>query len=116
MALTIYDIIKKPLISDKAYKLNKTLNQLVLIVHVDATKPMVKQAIEQLFNVKVKAVRTHILKYTNTGSIKRKKIARPKIKREKQAVITLAEGYSLDLFEQAVTNNSSDIRNNGKNT
>ncbi len=38
MELTVYDIIKGPVISDKAYKLNKVAGQLVLKVHLDATK------------------------------------------------------------------------------
>ncbi len=101
MELTVYDIIKGPVISDKAYKLNKTEGQLVLEVHLDATRPMIKSAIEKLFDVKIKTVRTHIIKYAVGGTMQRKRLARPKIKKEKRAMVTLAEGYSLNLFEQA---------------
>jgi len=101
MELTIYDIIKGPIISDKAYKLNKIEGQLELEVHIDATKPMIKSAIEKLFAVKIKTVRTHIVKYSVGGAMQRKRLARPKIKEEKRAFVTLAEGYSLNLFEQA---------------
>jgi len=101
MELTIYDIIKGPIVSDKAYKLNKLHNQLLLEVHLDATCPMIKNALEKLFNVKVKNVRTSILKYAASGSNRKKRVAQPKIKRMKKAYITLAEGYKLDLFEQA---------------
>lgn len=100
MELTIYDIIKGPIVSDKAYKLNKLHNQLLLEVHLDATGPMIKNALEKLFNVKVKNVRTGILKYTASGSNRKRRVAQPKIKRMKKAYITLAEGYKLDLFEQ----------------
>jgi len=104
LKLTIYDIIKGPVISDKAYKLNRLFNQLELKVHIDATKPMIKQALEKLFNVKVKSVRTLISKYTTGGgAMKRKYAARPKLHEEKRAIITLAEGYTLNLFEQIGT-------------
>ncbi len=101
MELTVYDIIKGPVISDKAYKLNKTEGQLVLAVHVDATRPMIKKAIEKLFDVKIKSLRTHIVKYSVGGAMQRKRLAQPKVKKEKRAMVTLAEGYSLNLFEQA---------------
>src|SRR5579863_9824926 len=100
MELTIYDIIKGPIVSDKAYKLNKLNNQLMLEVHVDATRPMIKSALEKLFNVKVKNVRTAIAKYTAGGLNRRRRVTQPKIKRIKKAFITLAQGYRLDLFEQ----------------
>jgi large subunit ribosomal protein L23 len=101
LTLTLYDIIKGPVVSDKAYKLNKAEGQLVLKVHLDATRPMIKSAIEKLFDVKIKTVRTHIVKYAVGGTMQRRRIAQPKVRREKRAMITLAEGYSLNLFEQA---------------
>jgi large subunit ribosomal protein L23 len=100
MELTIYDIIKGPIVSDKAYKLNKLHNQLKLEVHVDATRPMIKHALEKLFNVKVKNVRTAIAKYTVGSLNRRRRVTEPKIKRIKKAFITLAPGYVLDLFGQ----------------
>lgn len=102
MALKLdkYNIIKGPIISDKAYKLNRGLNQLVLEVHPEANKILVKQALEKLFNVKVKKVRMLISKYTVGNRIQKRYKARPSVKKEKRAFITLAEGYSLDLFEQ----------------
>jgi large subunit ribosomal protein L23 len=101
MELTVYDIIKGPVISDKAYKLNKVEGQLVLEVHLDATRPQIKSAIEKLFDVKIKSLRTHIVKYAVGGTMQRKRRAIPKVKKEKRAMVTLAEGYSLNLFEQA---------------
>ena len=101
MKLTHYDIIKGPLISDKAYKLNRSNNQLVLRVHKDANKPMIKDAIEQLFNVKVKDVRTLIRKKAAVRAAELRHNATPKIVKEKVAYVTLAEGHSLNLFDQA---------------
>lgn len=101
MKLTHYDIIQGPLISDKAYKLNQGNSQLVLRVHKEANKPMIKDAIEKLFNVKVKAVRTLIRKKSKQRASEKRYSALKKITREKVAYVTLAEGYSLNLFDQA---------------
>lgn len=101
MKLTTYDIIRKgPRISDKAYKLNRNKNQLVLHVHIDANKPMIKDAIEQLFNVKVKDVRTLIRKKSKKRALQKRYDASPRITKDKIAYVTLAEGYSLNLFDQ----------------
>jgi large subunit ribosomal protein L23 len=102
MKLTAYDIIRKgPKRSDKAYLLNRHKNQLVLHVHKDANKPMIKDAIEKLFNVKVEKVRTLIQKKSKKRAMQKRYDASPKIEKEKIAYITLAQGYSLNLFDQA---------------
>jgi large subunit ribosomal protein L23 len=101
MKLTRYDIIKGPVISDKAYKLNRDKNRLKLRVHNEANKAMIKDAIEKLFNVKVEKVRTLIRKKTKNRATQMRYDASPKIEKEKRAYVTLAEGYSLNLFDQA---------------
>ncbi len=101
MELTAYDIVKGPVISDKAYKLNKKLKQLVLEVHPDANKPLIKNAIEKLFKVKVKEVRTSIRKKWKKKATAIRHKARPVRSKRKTAYVTLAEGYTLNLFEQA---------------
>lgn len=97
MDLSIYDIIIGPVISDKAYKLNQRFKKLALKVHPAANKPMVKEALEKLFNVKVDKVNI----VARAG--KNKKIRGRSVtgKYSKRAIITLAEGYSLDLMDQA---------------
>ncbi len=97
MDLTIYDIIQGPVISDKAYKLNKQYKKLFLNVHPDANKSQVKQALQKLFDVKVADVNIQVRKGKNRMS-RRKVITGSD---QKRAIITLAEGYSLDLFDQA---------------
>lgn len=97
MALSIYDIIVGPVISDKAYKLNKLNNKLVLKVHPHANKPSVKEALEKLFNVKVEKIGIVVRKGKNK-MLRRGQITTGKLR--KIAVITLKEGYSLDLFSQ----------------
>ena len=60
--MDLTSIIKKPVISDKAYGLNQRLGKLVLEVRSDANKPLIKEAVERLFNVKVEDVRIVIRK------------------------------------------------------
>lgn len=97
MDLNIYEIIQGPVATEKAYQLNKDFQKLVLRVHPHANKPDVKKALETLFAVKVKNVRIIVRKGKN------KRMQRHAFKGAlmKKAIITLKEGYSLDLFEQA---------------
>ena len=55
---TIYNVIRRPLITEKALKTRELQGALVFEVAANASKNEVKQAVEQLFNVKVAAVRT----------------------------------------------------------
>jgi len=100
MDLTIYNIIQGPILTDKAYKLNKSLKKLVLKVHSNANKPLVKEALEKLFNVKVDTVRIIVRK----GKLRRVGRGQKTLiqdARTKKAIVSLKEGYSLDLFDQA---------------
>ena len=110
MKLTYYDIIKGPVISEKAYKLNRTQNQLVLWVHIDANRPMIKQAIEKLFDVKVDDVRTVIHKKSQNKASQKKYDASSKIEKKKKAYITLAEGHRLNFFDQAGTGHAEESK------
>lgn len=97
MRLTVYDIIKGPVITDKAYKINHLLRQLVIEVHVQANKPLVCEALEKLFNVKVEKVRIIIRKPKNR-SVNRYPVKGRTIKK---AIVTLKEGYAIDALGQA---------------
>jgi large subunit ribosomal protein L23 len=55
---TIYNVIRRPLITEKALTTRETEGSLVFEVAANASKTEVKQAVEQLFNVKVATVRT----------------------------------------------------------
>lgn len=108
MELTIYDIIQGPIVTEKAYLLNKTLKKLVLKVHPHANKPLVKEALEKLFGVKVQDVNIMVRKGKN------RKVGRRPIQGSsiKKAVVTLKEGYSLDLLDQT---GSGVVTQEGKN-
>ena len=95
--LTIYDVIQSPVVTDKAFRLNKDLKKLVLNVHPWANKPMVKEALEKLFNVKVDKV--HIIRRKGKRRIVNRKVVVGSTR--KKAIVTLVKGHSLDLFDQA---------------
>lgn len=87
-----YDIIVKPVITEKA-TLASEHNQVIFKVSLNATKPEVKEAIEKLFEVKVKAVNT----LRRKGKTKRFKGFVGQQSDFKKAIVTLEEGYSIDV-------------------
>lgn len=99
MDLSIYEIIRNPRVTNKALQLNQQLKKLVLHVHPKANKSMVAEAIERLFDVKVKKVNIVVRK----GKVRRTRRGREETQGPtmKKAIITLAPGYALDLFDQA---------------
>ena len=87
-----YDVIVKPLITEKA-TLVADANAYVFQVAKDSSKPAIKDAVEALFNVKVKAVNTSITK----GKTKRFR-GRPGVRSDvKKAYVTLEAGNSIDV-------------------
>src|SRR3989338_170937 len=100
MDLSIYEIIKGPVLSDKAQKLNALLQRLVLNVHPQANKPMVKEAIEKLFNVKVDNVRI-VVRKGKRRLVNRKIAVHGKL--QKKAIVKLKPGYELNMFDSVET-------------
>lgn len=97
MDLSIYDVILGPVMTEKAYKLNKMYKKLVLSVHPKANKVQIKSALETLFGVKVDKINVSI----REG--KRRSVGRRIVmgSDDKKAIVSLKEGYSIDLFDQA---------------
>jgi large subunit ribosomal protein L23 len=87
-----YDVIVSPIITEKATIASEN-NQVVFRVARDASKPEIKAAVEALFGVKVKAVNTLIRK----GKVKRFKGTIGRQIDVKKAIVTLAEGSSIDV-------------------
>ena len=87
-----YDVIRKPVITEKATMASET-NAVVFEVAIDAAKPQIKEAVEGLFGVKVKAVNTTITK----GKVKRFRGQLGKRKDVKKAYVTLEEGNTIDV-------------------
>ena len=87
-----YDIIRSPVVTEKS-TLASEHGQVVFDVAIDATKPQIKEAVEALFSVKVKAVNTLVRK----GKIKRF-AGRTGVRNDvKKAVVTLVDGQSIDI-------------------
>jgi len=87
-----YDLIKKPIITEKATMASEN-GAVVFQVAMDATKPQIKEAIEAIFSVKVKAVNTTITK----GKTKKFR-GRPGVRSDKKkAYVMLEEGNTIDV-------------------
>lgn len=87
-----YDVILSPVITEKSTMASE-FNQVMFEVPLSATKPQIKGAIEDLFDVKVKAVNTVIMR----GKTKRFQGMLGKRKKRKKAIVTLEEGQSIDV-------------------
>ena len=87
-----YDLILSPIITEKA-TLASEQNKVMFKVSRDATKPQIKAAIERLFDVKVEAFNT-ILRKGKRKSFKGTRGVQSDVKR---AVVTLAEGQTIDV-------------------
>jgi large subunit ribosomal protein L23 len=87
-----YDVILSPVITEKA-TLASDKNQVMFKVATNATKPQIKEAVEKLFDVKVKAVNTQIRK----GKVKAFKGTIGTQSPVKRAIVTLEEGHTIDV-------------------
>jgi len=92
VAISHYDVILSPVITEKATALSEH-NQVVFRVRHDATKPQIKAAVEKLFDVKVTGVNTLVRK----GKTKRFRGMLGTQSDVKRAIVTLAEGQSIDV-------------------
>jgi large subunit ribosomal protein L23 len=88
----MYDVVVAPVITEKA-TMGSEHNQVTFKVRMDATKPEIKAAVEGLFKVTVTAVNTSVVK----GKTKRFKGTIGRRSDYKKAVVTLAEGSSIDV-------------------
>ena len=96
--ITIYDVLVRPLVTEKSSYQSGKLNQYAFVVANVATRTMVKDAIETLFDVSV--ARVNII----NAPAKRGRRARSRrllVRRSafKKAIVTLAEGQTLEIFE-----------------
>ena len=90
----ITDVLKKPVLTEKSLLLQQTENKYTFDVELSATKPEIKDAVEKMFNVKVERVNV-----MNVAA-KTKRLGKyvGKTNRRRKAIVTLKEGYSIDLF------------------
>ncbi|MCC6863308.1 MAG: 50S ribosomal protein L23 [Rhodobacteraceae bacterium] len=87
-----YDLIKKPIITEKATMVSEN-GAVVFQVSMDASKPMIKEAVEAIFSVKVKAVNTVVTK----GKAKKFRGRAGERSDKKKAYVMLEEGNTIDV-------------------
>ena len=93
--MNIYDVIKKPLVTEKTTIEKDARNIIAFVVHRDANKIEIKESVEKLFKVEVTAVKTA----TVAGKLKRVGKQAGKRANWKKAYVTLKEGNNVDFFE-----------------
>jgi large subunit ribosomal protein L23 len=87
-----YDVIRRPIVTEKATMASES-GAVVFEVAMDSNKPIIKEAVEALFNVKVKSVNTTISK----GKTKRFKGQLGRRKNTKKAYVMLEDGNTIDV-------------------
>lgn len=87
-----YDTLIQPVITEKSTIASEN-NQVVFMTRLDATKPEIAEAVETLFNVKVKAVNTLRQKGKNK-QFRGRPYTRSTVKK---AIVTLEEGHAIDV-------------------
>ncbi len=93
----LYDVIRRPLITEKSTNLKETQRTLVFEVHRDATKPEIKKAVELLFDTKVATVRVANVH----GKVKRQGRSAGRRPDWKKAFVVLkADQKMVEFFEQ----------------
>ena len=88
------DVIIRPVITEKSTDL-LSLNKYTFIVHLKANKTQIKQAVEEIFDVKVTKVNTVRVR----GKLRRQGTSVGRTSDYKKAVVTLADGHSIEVFE-----------------
>ncbi len=92
-----YDIIRRPLITEKTTKQKEACNQLSFEVAREANRVEISRAVEKIFNVRVAAVRTIQVK----GKVKHRGKIAGKRRDWKKAIVTLMPGERIAFFEGA---------------
>lgn len=100
--MKLSDVLIKPILSEKANKQAEKSNRYAFVVDRKANKLEIKKAVEQFYSVQVEDVNTLVMpskkkaKYTKAGFIVGRKPAK------KKAVVTVAEGETIDLYSENI--------------
>jgi large subunit ribosomal protein L23 len=95
---TIYDVLRRPLVTEKTNQQVYGLNQYSFEVSKDATRTMVKDAVEKLFNVEVVRVNVIVTPGKTKRNLRNRRLGVKKPV-SKKAIVTLAEGQKIPFFE-----------------
>lgn len=95
---TIYDVLRRPLVTEKSNYQNSDLQQYVFEVATDATKNMIKDAVEAMFDVDVLRVNVINVPAKRTRRMRSRRVL---VRRGsyKKAIVTLAPGNTISVFE-----------------
>ena len=96
MALTVFDVLRRPLVTEKSSFQNVKLGQYVFEVAVDATKTQIKEAVEALFDVNVARVNTLVMPAKRARKQRR---MTTRSSQYKKALVKLAAGDVIEIFE-----------------
>jgi large subunit ribosomal protein L23 len=88
------DVIIRPIVSEKSYA-GLEANRYTFLVHPDANKTEIKEAIQKIWNVRVLGVNT----LNRKGKVKKQRLVTGRRSDEKRAIVTLAAGDSIEIFE-----------------
>ena len=91
---TQFEVIKRPIISEKSTAFAELAGKYAFEVDVKANKHEIRDAVQALFNVKVREVRTMVMH----GKMKRAGAKMAKRANWKKAIVTLGEGQKIDFF------------------
>ncbi len=96
MKLSHEEVLIRPVLTEKALNLRDKYNKYTFIVHPDANKHQIKEAVERIFGVKVIKVNTMNYKPKPRRDLRRRRIV-GRTSKYKKAIVTLAEGHKIDL-------------------
>ncbi len=97
MKKSVFDIIRRPIITEKTNYLS-SLNQYVFEVDYKSTKTTIKEAIETIFDVKVEKINVMVVPAKQSKSMQNRRL-RTRTNAYKKAIVTLAEGERIPIFE-----------------
>jgi large subunit ribosomal protein L23 len=91
----MYEVIRRPIISEKSTALAEVAGKYAFEVAMQANKQEIREAVQNLFNVQVRDVRTMVMH----GKVKRGARFETKQANWKKALVTLSEGQKIDFFQ-----------------
>lgn len=94
--MTAYDIIKRPVITEKSEMLRREYNKYTFEVNTKANKIQIRKAVEEIFNVKVESVST----LNSKPVVKRHGMKLYKTQAKKKAIVKLAQGSIITYFKE----------------
>ena len=95
---TLYEVLRRPIITEKSNYQSGKLNQYVFEVDPKATKAQIKEAVEALFDVNVVRVNVLVAPAKQSRRARSRRVLLRQ-SRYKKAIVTLAQGSSIDIFE-----------------